>query len=81
MKAFVARGVTLGLETSVESHNTGMGVGPRYLYFLSILKGMGLSAYTGWTTLHDLFYLWFWTRYNNFTRKVNVVEIYKIHVL
>jgi hypothetical protein len=31
-----------------------MGVGPRYLCFLSILKGMGLSAYTGWTTLPDL---------------------------
>jgi hypothetical protein len=31
-----------------------MGVGPRYLCFLSVLKGMGLSAYTGWTTLPDL---------------------------
>jgi hypothetical protein len=31
-----------------------MGVGPRYLCFLIILKGMGLSAYTGWTTLPDL---------------------------
>jgi hypothetical protein len=31
-----------------------MGVGPRYLCFLTILKGMGLSAYTGWTTLPDL---------------------------
>jgi hypothetical protein len=34
--------------------NRRMGVRPRYLCFLSILKGMGLSAYTGWTTLPDL---------------------------
>jgi hypothetical protein len=36
-----------------------MGVGPRYLSFLSIWKGRGLRTYTGWTTLPDLL-KWAW---------------------
>jgi hypothetical protein len=31
-----------------------MGVGPRYLSFLSIPGDRGLRAYTGWTTLPNL---------------------------